>query len=193
MATDAARTAIRRKAVTPGKRAEAIARRPSAWRRAASASTRPPSTDRRTPERPDVGRFSLATTGPSRAETGTYRAGAKPCLTVILAPGRPRKKVSRRVECRVSALKPGGSAEVSDRDELIDRLDTVIARLAYKASGKGRIRDEEKERIRNSYLRTLIQAANAERRLLKDRDLDDLAERVNALENGDSGSDFQLK
>ncbi len=82
---------------------------------------------------------------------------------------------------------------MSDRDELIDRLDTVIARSAYKAAGQGRIRDEEKERVRIKYLRTMVQAINAERRLLNDRDLDDLAERVDALENDPDGSDFRIK
>jgi len=82
---------------------------------------------------------------------------------------------------------------MSDRDELIDRLDAVIASADRKASGSGRLRDPERERLRIKYLRTVIQAASAERLLLKDHDLDDLRERVDALKESNDGSDFQVK
>jgi hypothetical protein len=83
---------------------------------------------------------------------------------------------------------------MSDRDELIERLDDVIASAERKTSGPGRLADESKERLRIKYLRTIIQAASAQRLLLKDRDLDDLAERVEALEEANNGeSGFQIK
>lgn len=72
------------------------------------------------------------------------------------------------------------------RDDVLSDLRRVREEAAYKVYGEGRIRDTERASIRCQYLRVIVQAANAERRLLKDRDLDELRERVEALEADDS-------
>jgi len=72
--------------------------------------------------------------------------------------------------------------DTTDRDDALADLRAVRERARYKTFGSGRIRDEEKAQIRVKYLRLVIQAANAERRLLKDRDLEELDERLADLE-----------
>jgi hypothetical protein len=74
----------------------------------------------------------------------------------------------------------------TDRDDALADLRAVRERARYKTFGSGRIRDEGKAQIRVKYLRLVIQAANAERRLLKDKDLDELRDRVERLESGRS-------
>lgn len=69
----------------------------------------------------------------------------------------------------------------SEREATIDRLNQVVDH-AEKVFGDGRIRDEKKERIRIRYLNTIVSAANAKRALLKDKDLDELEERIAELE-----------
>jgi len=76
--------------------------------------------------------------------------------------------------------------DTTDRDDALADLRAVRERARYKTFGSGRIRDEGKAQIRVKYLKLIIQAANAERRLLKDKDLDELRDRVERLERGRS-------
>ena len=71
---------------------------------------------------------------------------------------------------------------LTDREEALAKLSDVTEYAEYKVFGKGRIRNEQKEHIRIKYLRTIVSAANAKRSLLKDRDLDELADRIAELE-----------
>jgi hypothetical protein len=66
------------------------------------------------------------------------------------------------------------------REEVIGELREVREQARYKAIGDGRIRDPEREKVRIKYLRTIVYAANTERSLLKDRDLDAM---LNELED----------
>lgn len=66
------------------------------------------------------------------------------------------------------------------REEAIRELREVREQARYKAIGDGRIRDPEREKVRIKYLRTIVYAANAERQLLKDSDLDRM---LNELED----------
>lgn len=93
----------------------------------------------------------------------------------------------------------GESESASDRDAVLDDLQAVRERARFKVWGDGRIRDEAKAEIRIKYMRLVIQSANAERRLLKDKEIEDLQERVDQLESesepvsasaGDSGWDL---
>ena len=70
----------------------------------------------------------------------------------------------------------------STREETIERLDRVIAYAEHKSLGDGRIVDTENERIRIKFLNTIVSAANAKRAMLKDKDLDELGERIAELE-----------
>lgn len=70
----------------------------------------------------------------------------------------------------------------SQRDEALAELNDVVEQARYKTLGDGRIRSPEKERVRLKYLRVIISALNARRQYLNDKDLDELAGRVEELE-----------
>ena len=71
----------------------------------------------------------------------------------------------------------------TERDNALAELSEVIDHARYKSLGDGRIRNPESERIRLKYLRVIVQA-NAERRKLSaDKELEELKERLEALED----------
>lgn len=77
----------------------------------------------------------------------------------------------------------------SDRAEALAALRQVREEGLRKSLGNGRIRDEQKEKVRVRYLKVVVSACNAERRLLRDRDLDALAGEVDALKAHLAGDD----
>ena len=70
----------------------------------------------------------------------------------------------------------------SERDEALATLNEVIDHARYKSLGDGRIRSPEKERIRLKYLRVIISAQDTRRKLLQDKELEELATRLEAIE-----------
>ena len=70
----------------------------------------------------------------------------------------------------------------SQRDEALATLSEVIDHARYKSLGDGRIRSPEKERVRLKYLRVIVSAESERRKLLADKDLEELQERLDALE-----------
>lgn len=80
----------------------------------------------------------------------------------------------------------------TDREAVLAKLDEVMDYAEYKSLGDGRITDSENERIRVKFLNTIISAANAKRALLRDKDLDELDDRISELE-GRNGSDYRVK
>jgi hypothetical protein len=79
---------------------------------------------------------------------------------------------------------------MSDRNELIDALDEAIDEAERKVKS-GRVRDPQNEKVRQGWFRVLGYLAGQQRRLLEDRDLDELRERVDALENNESNYRFK--
>lgn len=73
------------------------------------------------------------------------------------------------------------SAARSDREKALADLREAREYARYKSLGDGRLRDPDREKLRIKYLRTLVYAANAERGLLKDRDLDQMKEELTKL------------
>lgn len=69
----------------------------------------------------------------------------------------------------------------TERDDALTTLSEVSEQARYKSLGDGRIRSPEKERIRLKYLRVIISAQEARRKLLADKDLDELAEEIERL------------
>ena len=67
------------------------------------------------------------------------------------------------------------------RDDALAILDDVVEEARYKSLGDGRIRTPERERIRRRFLRVIISAQAERRKLLADKDLDELAEEVEQL------------
>lgn len=70
----------------------------------------------------------------------------------------------------------------TERDEALATLSEVVDHARYKSLGDGRIRDESKSRIRLKYLRVIISAQAERRKLLADKELEELSERLEALE-----------
>jgi len=68
------------------------------------------------------------------------------------------------------------------RDDALATLDDVVDHARYKSLGDGRIRSPEKERIRLKYLRVIISAQDTRRKLLQDKELEELATRLEAIE-----------
>lgn len=71
----------------------------------------------------------------------------------------------------------------SERDEALATLSDIVDHARYKSLGDGRIRDPEKERIRLKYLRVIISAESERRKILEDKDLDELAEEVERIKD----------
>jgi len=70
----------------------------------------------------------------------------------------------------------------SERDNALAELSEVVGEARYKSLGDGRIRNPESERIRLKYLRIIIQANSERRKLLADKELEEMRERLEALE-----------
>ena len=68
-----------------------------------------------------------------------------------------------------------------DYDALAETLDTAIAEAREKVES-GRVYDADNERVRIKWIRALAYAVNVRRQVTNDRDLADLADRVEALE-----------
>jgi hypothetical protein len=69
----------------------------------------------------------------------------------------------------------------SSREQVVRDLREAREYAKYKSLGDGKLRDSEKENLRIRYIRVLVSAANAERKLLKDRDLDEMVKELEAL------------
>jgi hypothetical protein len=70
----------------------------------------------------------------------------------------------------------------SERDDALAELSEVIDEARYKSLGDGRIRNPESERIRLKYLRVIVQANAERRKYLADKELEEMKERLEALE-----------
>lgn len=86
-------------------------------------------------------------------------------------------------------------AAARDRDQIIDALDDAIAECQRKIKS-GRMTDADRERARQGWHQTLAKLANAYRLLSKDKQLDEMAERIDALEEDlpdDTADRYRLK
>ncbi|AGB39780.1 hypothetical protein [Natronococcus occultus] len=78
------------------------------------------------------------------------------------------------------------SEEIKEkRDEAVAELDEIAEHARYKSLGDGRIRNPEHERIRLKYLRVMISAQDSKRKYIADRELEDMHERLERLEERD--------
>lgn len=75
-------------------------------------------------------------------------------------------------------------APVADYDEMIDILNVGISEAVRKVD-EGRVRSPENERVRIKWIRCLAYAVNIRRQVTNDRDLEELAERLDALESAE--------
>jgi SHS2 domain-containing protein len=75
---------------------------------------------------------------------------------------------------------PGEDVDSTDYDGMLDALDVGIAEARRKIEN-GRVRSPENEKVRQGWIRTLAYTMNIKRQVANDRDLQELAEEVEAL------------
>jgi len=75
----------------------------------------------------------------------------------------------------------------SARDDALASLNEVIEQARYKSLGDGRIRSPEKEKIRLKYFRVIISAQAERRKVLADKEIEELKERLERIEEQQSG------
>lgn len=71
-------------------------------------------------------------------------------------------------------------------DAMLDTLDVAIDEARYKVEN-GRVRSPENEKVRIKWVRALAYAVNVRRQVANDRDLQELAEEVEALKSEREG------
>ena len=84
-------------------------------------------------------------------------------------------------DASTAARESDDSDDINEYDEMLDSLDTAIAEARRKVDS-GRVYDPENEKVRIKWIRGLAYAVNVRRQVTNDRDLKDLAERVEKLE-----------
>jgi hypothetical protein len=75
----------------------------------------------------------------------------------------------------------------SARDDALASLNEVIEQARYKSLGDGRIRSPEKEKIRLKFMRVIISAQAERRKVLADKEIEELKERLERIEEQQSG------
>ena len=71
-------------------------------------------------------------------------------------------------------------------DEMLETLDTAIEE-AHRKIDSGRVYDPQNEKVRCKWIKTLAYTVNVRRQVTNDRDLQDLADRIEALEEARDG------
>ena len=81
------------------------------------------------------------------------------------------------------------SASVAGKgyEQMLDTLDVAIEEAERKVE-KGRVYDPDNEKVRIKWIRALAYAVNVRRQVTNDRDLEELAERIEKLEDGQGGN-----
>lgn len=75
----------------------------------------------------------------------------------------------------------GADDDLPNRGEIQDLLEDGI-REAHRKVKEGRVYDAENEKVRIKWIRALAYAANVHRQIQNDRDLEELSERLDQLE-----------
>ena len=76
-----------------------------------------------------------------------------------------------------------GSPDNSDEyDEMIDALDELIEYGLLKSVGDGRIKNEQKAKLRTQYMKEVRQAVKEKRQVLKQQRLEEYADVIEELE-----------
>jgi hypothetical protein len=68
------------------------------------------------------------------------------------------------------------------RDDALASLAEVTEYARHKSLGDGRLRSPEREKLRIKYLRLMVQSQSERRKVLKDKDLEELKSRLEAIE-----------
>lgn len=74
------------------------------------------------------------------------------------------------------------AGELPERKEILDLLEDGV-REAHRKVKEGRVYDAENEKVRIKWIRALAYAANVHNQIQNDRDLEELSERLEAIES----------
>ena len=77
---------------------------------------------------------------------------------------------------------PGGDVDPGNRDRILELLKDGI-REAHRKVEQGRVYDADNEKVRIKWIRALAYATNVYRQTLKDRELEQMRERLEQLED----------
>jgi hypothetical protein len=84
-----------------------------------------------------------------------------------------------------------GAGELPEREEILELLEDGV-REAHRKVKEGRVYDAENEKVRIKWIRALAYAANVHRQLQNDKDLEELSERLEELEESQN-DDTKIK
>lgn len=73
------------------------------------------------------------------------------------------------------------STDTGEYDQMLDALDEAIEEARRKVES-GRVYDAENEKVRIKWIRAMAYAVNIRRQIVNDRDLEELSERLERLE-----------
>lgn len=73
------------------------------------------------------------------------------------------------------------TVQPADRDEMLDLLESGV-REAHRKASSGRVYDAENERVRQGWIRVLAYSVGQYRQLRKDKDYDEMEERLERIE-----------
>lgn len=85
-------------------------------------------------------------------------------------------------DSRAATEKSPHARDTSEIDDMIERCDVALDELQRKIDS-GRVRDADKERVRVQWMSTLSTMLRTKRQLIEARQVDELAERIEALED----------
>jgi len=75
----------------------------------------------------------------------------------------------------------------TDYEAMLDTLDVAIEEARRKVEN-GRVYDAENEKVRIKWIRALAYSVNVRRQVTNDRDLEELGERIEELEESQEGN-----
>lgn len=75
----------------------------------------------------------------------------------------------------------------ADYETMLDTLDTAIEEAQQKVES-GRVYDADNEKVRIKWIRALAYAVSIRRKVTNDRDLEELSERLEALEEANGAN-----
>jgi hypothetical protein len=79
-----------------------------------------------------------------------------------------------------------GDDEADDYDAMLETLDVAIEEARRKVES-GRVYDADNEKVRIKWIRALAYSVNVRRQVTTDRDLEDLTERIEEIEEQQDG------
>lgn len=85
-----------------------------------------------------------------------------------------------------SPPEPSAFGDAADREEILELLEDGV-REAHRKVESGRVYDTDNEKVRIQWIRALAYATGQYRQMLRDKELEEMNERLEALEQREQG------